>query len=81
MNAHVLNNLLVGFHHNEHKEITKVRKHTNLNWDRFQVVLRDTLKVLKPAFVKLASSHIFQLLGMIAWGVGFIIFNLQTKVG
>ncbi len=30
--------------------------------------------------VKLASSHILQLLGMIAWGVGVIPLNMQAKL-
>jgi hypothetical protein len=59
MNACVLNNPLVWFHCNEQKAITKVRRHANLEWGRFQGVLRDTLKVLKPTLVKLASSHMF----------------------
>jgi hypothetical protein len=42
--------------------------------------MRDTPKVLEPTFVKLASIHILQLLGMIAWGVRFILFNMQAKV-
>ncbi len=39
-----------------------------------------TLEVLKPTLVKLTSNHIRQLLGMIAWGVGAIPFNMQTKL-
>jgi hypothetical protein len=42
--------------------------------------LRNTPKVPKLALVKLASSHILELLGMTAWGVGSIIFNVQAKV-
>jgi len=42
--------------------------------------LRDTPKVPKPALVKLTSSHILELFGMIAWGVGSIVFNVQAKV-
>jgi hypothetical protein len=42
--------------------------------------LQYTHKVLKPALVKLTFSHILQLLGMIAWGVGVIPFNVQAKL-
>jgi hypothetical protein len=52
--------------------------HTNLEWDRFQVAMKDTPKVFKPALVKLASIAIFELLGMTTWGVGSI--NVQAKV-
>jgi hypothetical protein len=37
-------------------------------------------KVPKPTLVKLAFSHILQLLGMTTWGVGSIPFNVQAKV-
>jgi len=30
--------------------------------------------------VKLAFSHILRLLGMVAWGVGAMPFNMQTKL-
>jgi hypothetical protein len=50
-----------------------------LEWDKFQVDLQYTLEVLKPALVRLAFSHIFQFVGMIAWGVGAIPLNVQSK--
>jgi hypothetical protein len=59
MNAHVLNNLLAWFYHNEQKVIAKAKKHTNLEWDRFQVDLQYTPNIPNPAFVKLICSHIF----------------------
>jgi hypothetical protein len=58
MNVWVLNNPLVRFHHNEHKAIAWVKKHTNLEWDRPQVVLQKTFEVPKLALIKLISSHI-----------------------
>ncbi len=51
-----------------------------MEWDRFQVDLQYTHEMLKPTLAKLAFSHIFQLLGMIAWGVGAIPLNVQTKL-
>jgi hypothetical protein len=39
-----------------------------------------TLKVPKFALVKLALSHIFQLLGMTTWGVRAIPLNMQAKL-
>jgi hypothetical protein len=39
MNVQVLNNPLTQFHHNEQKAIVKARRHANLEWDRFKVVL------------------------------------------
>jgi len=67
MNMHVLSNPLAWFHCNEKKVIGKVRRHTTLEWDRFQVDLQYTYEVFRLALVKLASNHILQLLGM--WGV------------
>jgi hypothetical protein len=51
-----------------------------LEQDKLQTILRDTSKVFKPSLIKLAFSHILELLGMTAWGVGSILFNVQTKV-
>jgi hypothetical protein len=51
-----------------------------LEWDRLQVDLQYTLEVLKLGFARLVFSHIFQLLGMTAWGVGAIPLNVQTKL-
>jgi hypothetical protein len=39
-----------------------------------------TPKVPKPTPIKLASSHILQLLGMTTWGVGAIPLNVQAKL-
>jgi hypothetical protein len=51
-----------------------------LEWDRFYIDLQYTHEVLKPTLVRLAFSHIFQLFGMIPWGVGAIPLNVQTKL-
>jgi hypothetical protein len=52
-----------------------------LEWDRLQVDLQYTLEVPTLTFVKLTSNHIFQLLGMITWGVGAINpFNMKAKL-
>ncbi len=80
MNVQVLNNPLAQFCHNEHKAIARAKKHTKLEWDRLQVTVQNTFEVPKLTLVKLTSSHIFQLLGMIACGVGSILFNMQAKV-
>jgi hypothetical protein len=58
MNAHVLNNPLAQFWHNEQKVIVKAKRHTFLEWDRLQVDLQYTPEVPKPALVRLASNHI-----------------------
>jgi hypothetical protein len=79
MNAWVLSNLRAKFHRNEQKAIARARKNTKPKWYKLHVVWCDTLKILKPTLVKLAFSHI-QFLGMTAWGVGFIPFNVQVKV-
>jgi hypothetical protein len=76
MNMLVLNNPLAWFCHNEQKVIARGRRHTNLEWDRFQVALQHTPKVPKPTLIKLAYRHILQLLGITTWGVGAIPFNV-----
>ncbi len=58
--------------------ITRAKMHTFLKWDRLQVDLQYTLELLKLALVMLASSHILRLFGMITWGVGAILLNVQT---
>jgi hypothetical protein len=57
MYARVLSNPLARYR--EHKAIARARRHINPEWDRLQVVLQDTLEVLNPTFIKLASSHTF----------------------
>ncbi len=42
--------------------------------------MRYTLKVPKLTLVKLASTHILELIGMTVWGVGSILLNVQAKV-
>jgi hypothetical protein len=49
-------------------------------WSGIGSKLQDTFEVPKLTLVKLASSHIFRLLGMIAYGVVSIFFNVQAKV-
>jgi len=56
MNARVLNNPLA---HSKQKAITRVKKHTLLEWDRLQVDLQYTLEVPKPKLVRLTFNHIF----------------------
>jgi hypothetical protein len=80
MNAQILNNLLARFYCNEEKAIVWAKRHALLEWDRLQVDLQYTPEVLNPTLVKLASDYIFRLLGMIAWGVGAILFNVQAKL-
>jgi hypothetical protein len=58
MNAWVLSNPLVHFHHNEQKAIARAKRRTFLEWDRLQSDLQYTPKVPKSTLVKLASSHI-----------------------
>ncbi len=76
MNVQVLSNPLARFCHNEQKVITRGRRHANLEWDRLQVALQYTLEVPKPTLIKLAYSHILQLISMTTWGVGAIPFNV-----
>jgi len=79
MNVQVLSNPLTWFYRNEHKAITRAKKHATLEWDKLQGDLQYTFEVLKPTFVKLTFSHILQLFGMIAWGVGPMPFNIHAK--
>jgi hypothetical protein len=76
MNVWVLSNPLAQFHCNEYKAITRSKRHITLEWDRLQVDLQYTPKVPKSTLVKLTSSHILQLLCMIAWDVRAILLNV-----
>ncbi len=76
MNVQVLNNPQTQFHHNKQKAIAKAKGHTNLEWGRLHVAMVDTPKVLKPTLIMLTSDTILELLGMIAWGVRSIPFNV-----
>jgi hypothetical protein len=80
MKMQVLSNPLAWFCHNEQKVIAKVKRHANLKWNRLHVALSYTLEVPTPTLIKLTSSHILQLLGMITWGVGAIPLNVQAKL-
>ncbi len=76
MNAQVLNNPLAQFHHNKQMTITRAKGHANLKWGRVQIAKGDTPKVLKPTLIMLTSNTILELLGMIAWGLKSIPFNV-----
>jgi hypothetical protein len=80
INAQVLNNPLAWFHCNEQKAIVKAKRHAFLEWDRLQVDLQYTPKVLKPALVRLVSNHILRLPSMTTWGVGAIPLNVHAKL-
>jgi hypothetical protein len=56
------------------------KRHANFKWDLFQVIIGDTLDVLRPMLVKLTFIAILDLLCMIAWDVGFIPPNVHAKV-
>jgi hypothetical protein len=66
MNASILSNPLARFCHNKQKAIARAKRHAFLEWDMFQVHLQYTPKLLKPALVRLTSSHILRLLSIIA---------------
>jgi hypothetical protein len=80
MNAHVLSNPLARFCHNEQKAIARAKRQTFLEWDKLQVHLQYTPKLPKPALVRLTFRHILRFLGMIAWGVGAMPFNVKVKL-
>jgi hypothetical protein len=80
MNAWVLSNPLARFHRDEQKAIAKAKRHAFLEWDRLQVDWQYTFELPKPALVKLIFNHIFPLLGMTAWGVGTMFFNVLAKL-
>jgi len=80
MNALVLSNPLARFCHNKQKAIARAKRRAFLKWDKLQVHLQYTPKLLKPALVRLMSNHILRLLSIIAWGVGAMPLNVKAKL-
>lgn len=72
MNACVLNNSFAKLCPNKQKVINQVKRQTTCKWGQFKSDALCISKVLKPTLVRFASSNLFILLGVLAWGVGSI---------
>jgi hypothetical protein len=72
MNARVLNNLHARQKWNEKKALDRVKKKTKLEWDELQAQAQQMEQVKRPLLVRLASKIVLSIIGIPAWGVGFI---------
>ncbi len=50
----------------------KVKKKAELEWDEFQTQAQQMKEVKQPLFVHLTSKILLGIIGILAWGVGFI---------
>ncbi len=77
----ILNNLLAHFVAKKKRLLLGLRGMHFWSGIGSKLICNTHLRCRIPALVRwLASNHIFQLLGMIAWGVGAILFNMQAKL-
>ncbi len=72
MNAHILSNPHVRQKQNEKKTLDQVKKKVELKWDELQAYMQQMEQVKRPLFVHLASKMMLGIIGILAWGVGFI---------
>jgi len=57
---------------NEKKALDKVKKKAELKWDELQVQVQQMEQVKRPLLVRLVLEILLRIIGIPAWGVGFI---------
>ncbi len=57
---------------NEKKALDRVKKKAELEWDELQAQAQQMEQVKWPLLVRLASEILLGIIGIPAWGVGFI---------
>jgi hypothetical protein len=72
MNARILSNPHTRQKHNEKKAFDRVKKKVELEWDELQAQAQQMEQVKRPLLVHLASEILLGIIGILAWGVGFI---------
>jgi hypothetical protein len=72
MNARILNNPHARQKWNENKVLNKVKKRAKLEWDELETQTQQMEQVKRPLLVCLASEILLGIIGIPAWGVGFI---------
>jgi hypothetical protein len=72
MNARILSNPYARQKWNEKKVPNRVKKKTKLEWDELQAQAQQMEHVKQPLLVRLAFEILLGIIGILAWGVGFI---------
>jgi hypothetical protein len=72
MNVCISNNLHARGKCNEKKAFDWIKKKTEFKWDELQTQVQQLQEVSQPLLVCLTSNFLLGIIGIIAWGVGFI---------
>jgi len=72
MNTQILNNPHARQKWNEKKAFDTMKKKAKLEWDEFQAQVQQMEQVNRPLLVHLASEIMLGIIGISAWGLGFI---------
>ncbi len=72
LNARILSNPHVRQKWNEKRVFKWMKKKAKLEWDEFQVQVQQMEQVRWPLLVCLTSKILLGIIGILAWGVGFI---------
>ncbi len=72
MNAQILSNPHVKQKQNEKKALDKMKKKAKLEWDELQAQVQEMEQAKRPLLVRLTSEILLGIIGILAWGFGFI---------
>ncbi len=72
MNVQILNNPHVRQKQNEQKALDKMKKKVELEWDELQAQTQQMEQVKRLLLVRLTFEILLGIIGILAWGVGFI---------
>jgi uncharacterized protein YfkK (UPF0435 family) len=72
MNIRILNNPHAKQKRNEKKALYKMKKKEKLEWSELQAQAQQMEQVKRPLLVCLAFKILLGIIGILAWGVGFI---------
>jgi hypothetical protein len=72
MNVRILSNLPARQKRNEKKALDQVKKKVELKWDQLQAQAQRMPQVRRPLLVHLTFEMLLGIIGILAWGVGFI---------
>jgi hypothetical protein len=72
MNARILSNPHARQKRNEKKALDRVKKKAKLEWDELQAQAQQMEQVKRPLLVCLAFEILLGIIGIPAWGLGFI---------
>jgi hypothetical protein len=72
MNAQILSNPHARQKWNEKKAFDRMKKEAKLEWDELQAQLQQMEQIKQPLLVRLTFKILLGIIGIPAWGVGFI---------